>query len=372
MSSYILFLLFETKNAKPKNTKLFAYWSRCLRLSPPVPCRPSPLSTPVIWHGYWVHCINTTIFGRPLPSRPASRTCGFWNIGTQTIIERQVYHASTGREHPRTLPDLWLVDPQLKNTFQLTVLHPKHLHPHPEQSINILGADGQAKAYKASPEGVLKDENGIPLPPFALPSHNLFTHLNPILVNCAAALRFRRLQRMDPALSAKFSPKTREFIEASLKLHAAVIWTFPPLSTPEASIEVRSVDLGDIEMRAGPSGTADLENTPATFLSGTPGGSRESEDIVSLIETLGAEKAADIILGGYAFQPLPELVDGGLGGYSFQPLVDEEEDGGASPPPPTDPSDDGERWDLIPAELSTTKISNGRCRVGWNAICDAR
>jgi hypothetical protein len=83
-------------------------------------------------------------------------------------------------------PDLHTTQTPLEHKFQLAVLHPLHFHPHPEQSLNILGPDGHSKLYRASPEGILVDEDGVPLPPFSLPSRLPDMQLKPILVNFAA------------------------------------------------------------------------------------------------------------------------------------------------------------------------------------------
>ncbi|KAJ6558079.1 hypothetical protein B0H19DRAFT_128105 [Mycena capillaripes] len=282
---------------------------------------------------------------------------------------RQQFCNLTGKDHGRTGADVWkqLIPLDLENKFQLTVLHPRHFHPDPEQRLNIRGPDGRLKTYKATLDGVLKDEDGVPLPPFSLSSRDPLTMLNPLLVNFPAALRFRRLSRMGPSYSASFSADTRALIDASLKLHAALTWTCTlPFREEELTIGAGNMELRDTEMEAGPSrtwgGMADPANNPATFVSGASSGLRESEDILSLFKTLGREEAVDVILGGYAFQPLPELVDEDVGGYSFQPLPDlvtEEEDGGASPPPPTTPPHDEKRRDTIPAETLTTDISQG-------------
>ncbi|KAJ7512680.1 hypothetical protein B0H11DRAFT_3714 [Mycena galericulata] len=195
----------------------------------------------------------------------------------------------------------------LENKFQLTVLHPRHFHPHPEQSLNVLGTDGRSKPYRASTEGVLKDKDGVPLPPFSLPSRSASTQLNPLLVNFAAALRFRRLKRMDPNLLSNFSTATYDVINASIKLYAAVMWTptFPKKGEPSA-VRVESLDTGDVEIGEGPSNAT----------------SRNMEDsgpFAQLFETLGPMNAMDYLMGGYDFEPLPELGD-------------EEEDGVASSP----------------------------------------
>ncbi|KAJ7938141.1 hypothetical protein B0H13DRAFT_1133909 [Mycena leptocephala] len=139
-------------------------------------------------------------------------------------VRRQRYIDYTGSDFGRSHP-IWPDTLPLQNEFQLTVLHPNHFHPHAQQSLLVLGTDGHSKHYKASPDGVLKDENGVPLPPFPLPSRDISARLNPILVNFAAALRFRRLKRMDPALMKDFSAETLAVIDASLELCAAVMWT---------------------------------------------------------------------------------------------------------------------------------------------------
>ncbi|KAJ7481532.1 hypothetical protein FB451DRAFT_130601 [Mycena latifolia] len=255
---------------------------------------------------------------------------------------RQIWCDQRGSDPGRTVPDIWLNTLPLENTFQLTVLHPKHFHPHPEQCIHVLGSDGHSKPYRASPDGVLKDEYGVPLPPFTLPSQNIFIRLNPILINFAAALRFRRLKRMDPALMTSFSADTLAIIDASLKLYAAVMWT-PVLPKREEGSAIRvgtqlarasqnpSADNGDIEMGAGPSGT--LNETPDS----------DEPNIASLFDTLGPEEAMDVLLGGYDFEPLPDLIN-------------DAENGGTSPTRRTTPPDDEERWDVIPAEVSGTDL----------------
>ncbi|KAJ7782383.1 hypothetical protein DFH07DRAFT_1055189 [Mycena maculata] len=190
---------------------------------------------------------------------------------------------------------------QLQNKYQLTVLHPKHFHPHPQQSISVLGADGCSKPYRASPDGVLKDEHDVPLPPFAL-SRNTSTCLNPILVNFAAALRLRRLQRMDPALLQNFSTDTLAVIGASLKLYEAVMWT-PVLS-------------------GGPQESGDEDG---------------ASSLSNMFETLGRDQAMDVLLGGYDFEPLLELID-------------DTENGGPSPPRPMTPPNDEETAEVPSSE----------------------
>ncbi|KAJ7451589.1 hypothetical protein FB451DRAFT_1524970 [Mycena latifolia] len=228
------------------------------------------------------------------------------------------------RDPGRSSVDLCFETLTLEHQYTLTVLHPRHFQPHPHQSINILGTDGSSKLYWASPEGVLKDKDGVPLPPFSPSARPLLLKLNPLLVNFAAALRFRRLKRMDPALLNNFSPATHAVINASLDLYAAVMWT-PVLPKQEegSAVHVGTTDAVDVEMGAGPN--------PGTF---------------QLFQTLGPMNAMEVMLGGYDFEPLPELVDDG-------------ENGVASPPRPTTPPDDEERWDLIPAEVSGTDSRKG-------------
>ncbi|KAJ6530340.1 hypothetical protein DFH09DRAFT_1184138 [Mycena vulgaris] len=257
---------------------------------------------------------------------------------------RQWYLDNLGKDLDRSTPDLWLPTLQLENKFQLTVLHPRHFHPDDNSCINIVGADGRLKSYRASPDGVLKDEHGVPLPPFAQNTRNMFTQLNPVLVNFAAALRFRRLKRMDPRLLINFSADTLAVIDASLKLYAAVMCT-PILPDQEegSAIHVGSVDTRNVEMGAGPSGTS--------------GGMRDSGDDArtdsgdntfnSIFKTLGREKAMDVVLGGYAFEQLPDLIP-------------DDENGGASPPRPTTPPSDEDPWDVIPAEVSGMDFPKGR------------
>ncbi|KAJ7132147.1 hypothetical protein C8R44DRAFT_977809 [Mycena epipterygia] len=220
----------------------------------------------------------------------------------------------------------------LQNKYQVTILHPRRFHPHPEQTITILGTDGHAKEYRTCTEGVLKDKDGVPLPPFSSPSRPRETQLNPILVNFAAALRFRRLKRMDRNLLDTFSSATHAVINASLELYDAVMWTPVPQKQEEGSvIHVGSTDAGDVEMGAGPSAAS--------------GGMEESGDadpeFDHLLQTLGPMDAMDVILGGYEFEALPDLVDDGENGVAFHPR-------------PTTPPDDEDRWDVIPAEVSGT------------------
>jgi hypothetical protein len=184
------------------------------------------------------------------------------------------------------------------------VLHPNYFHPHAQQSLLVLGTDGHSKQYKASPDGVLKDENDVPLPPFPLPSRNVLTKLNPILVNFAAALRFRRLKRMDLALMQDFSTETLAVIDASLQLYAAVMWNpVLPNKKKGSVITVGSADAADIDMGAGPSGTSGSMKVPqdreAEEGSVEAGSSWMDTDVHALFETLGAEQAMDVLLGGY-------------------------------------------------------------------------
>jgi hypothetical protein len=146
----------------------------------------------------------------------------------------------------------------------------------------VLGADKHSKSYKASPDGVLKDEHNVPLAPFALPSRTTSTRLNPILVNFAAVKRFRHLKRTDAALLDKFSPDTRAVIDASLRLFDAVMWT-PVLRTSKegSAIPVEGANTGDVETEA-PSETLD--------------GIQESKSRIPLLSE--RVEALDVLLGG--------------------------------------------------------------------------
>ncbi|KAJ7840757.1 hypothetical protein B0H13DRAFT_2100344 [Mycena leptocephala] len=293
-----------------------------------------------------------------------------WFSNDNAVRQRYLSHGrrDPGRSHPA-----WFDTLPLQNEFQLTLLHPNHFHSHAQQSLLVLGTDGHSKQYKASPDGVLKDENDVPLPPFPLPSRNVLTKLNPILVNFAAALRFRRLKRMDPALMQDFSTETLAVIDASLQLYAAVMWTpVLPNKKKGSVITVESADAADIDMGAGPSGTSGSMKVPqdreAEEGSVEAGSSWMDTDVHALFETLGAEQAMDVLLGGYDFEPLPDLGHAEDSGASppwpttspdkyFEPLpelIHDGENGGASPPRPTTPPDDEERWDVVSAEVLGT------------------
>ena len=56
--------------------------------------------------------------------------------------------------------------------------------------------------------------------------------LNPIFVNYAAIIRFRRLVRQDPSWGSALSPRSIRVLREVMELHAAVIWT-PDISADE-------------------------------------------------------------------------------------------------------------------------------------------
>ncbi|KAJ6578845.1 hypothetical protein DFH09DRAFT_1449128 [Mycena vulgaris] len=229
-------------------------------------------------------------------------------------VRRQRLIDCYGRDPGRDSVDYCFKSVTLKNKFQLTILHPRHFRPNPEESLYILGPDGHSKPYWASTEGVLKDKDGVPLPPFSLSSRTSSTQLNPLLVNFTSALRFRRLKWMDPNLMSNFSSATHDVINASLELYSTVMWT-PVLPKQEEGSDARvgSTDAGDVEVGADPSATSGGMEEPRNRGDADPG------TFDHLFQTLGRMNAMDVILGGYDFEPLPDLLNDGENGVAFTP-----------------------------------------------------
>ncbi|KAJ7105111.1 hypothetical protein C8R43DRAFT_1046875 [Mycena crocata] len=114
----------------------------------------------------------------------------------------------------------------LQNSYELTVLHPAYFLMD-KKPLSVVCMDGSRRDYFSTPEGILQDENGNAMPPFKL-RREREEPLNPCLINFAAAVRFRRFQRIVPPLLTTLGPHARDLIRASQELHAAIIWKPPP------------------------------------------------------------------------------------------------------------------------------------------------
>ena len=112
------------------------------------------------------------------------------------------------------------------NEYELIVLHPSFLpggfplmvkHP----------TTGCLTNFYNSTDGFLHEGNpaGPRLPPFKSRGDvDRDIPLNPILVNFAAHIRLKRLDRLDSEWKGHLHPEAREILAAVEGLHAAVIW----------------------------------------------------------------------------------------------------------------------------------------------------
>ncbi|KAJ7669393.1 hypothetical protein DFH06DRAFT_182760 [Mycena polygramma] len=122
------------------------------------------------------------------------------NQHRQVVINR----ADPGR---RAYDDI-MKDTTLTDRFELVVLHPAHFLIK-DETLKIY-RDGMGVDYRASPEGILKDPQDVPLAPRADASSKPY----PVLVNFAAATRFRRFRCMS------FPPKRSRSLTRLLRFGA--------------------------------------------------------------------------------------------------------------------------------------------------------
>jgi len=135
----------------------------------------------------------------------------------------------------------------INGEYELVILRPDHfligmnaamLVKHPiTQDLKCFYASG-------SKDGHLREGSptGPPLPPFR--SRGMTDPeipLNPILVNYAAIIRFRRLIRQDPSWGSTLSPRSINVLRNVVELHAAVIWTPSVLGDTQFEIEIAGI-----------------------------------------------------------------------------------------------------------------------------------
>ncbi|KAJ7727381.1 hypothetical protein B0H16DRAFT_1697746 [Mycena metata] len=157
------------------------------------------------------------------------------NNHRQTAIER------TNKDPGRDSVNSCFASSGLDGEFELVVLHPAYFLMD-QKPLSVL-LSGSRKDYYSHSDGQLRDQLGNTLPPFTLRRpRDADEDLNPILMNFAAAIRFRRFARIQPPLAQNLSPHVQQIMDTSLRLHSAIVWT-PTM--PQAKPEEQELEQDD-------------------------------------------------------------------------------------------------------------------------------
>ncbi|KAJ7669383.1 hypothetical protein DFH06DRAFT_182590 [Mycena polygramma] len=197
----------------------------------------------------------------------------------QAVINRR------GVDSGRRAYDDIMKNTTLTDRFELVVLHPMHFLIQ-DETLKIY-RNGVGVDYHASPEGILEDPQNVPLPPFPLrvPRDNASSKMNPVLVNFAAATRFRRFRRIS---SPPLGQHAEQVIDASLALWRAIMWK--PAANQSSTLKTAAGAVSPQDVPLGP------HSDTAVFLDAFTGASTETRMTMM-----------DYLLGGYDFEELPEL-----------------------------------------------------------------
>ncbi|KAJ8518859.1 hypothetical protein ONZ45_g4099 [Pleurotus djamor] len=204
-------------------------------------------------------------------------------------------HPDPGRSSLQSAVDAGKLKPA-EFLYEIVILHPSHFLVN-DESIGIY--DGSTWVPYHPSNNLLVDATGAELPPF----RDTLGGLNPILVNFAAALRYRRFLRV--AGNQLVSPRAQSLAFQSIQLHDLVMWKPSPPSRIRMPLPTAQT-VGELS-QSGDYISTTATSHPAAPAAPTLGASEAPTTYIS--HGMSVDEMERLLYGGKEFLPLPDLID---------------------------------------------------------------